>query len=175
MTRMWTGSGCQTMATWSQSAQAASLLRSGRWTLNNTRYLRVVVVDGWWKQHLVQGHDLDLEGDPELDNLKYSDWAHRGKAGEDGRDRASDPEGAHGLPQRDRGPQGHGVQCEWGHEHLPPQVTRYLRDRIVVNFDRPRFPTGKQHYDMLRTQERNSVAVLYQVDSDQKNFLNQGC
>ena len=25
-----------------------------------------------------------------------------------------------------------------------------------------RFPTGKQHYDMLRTQERNSVAVLYQ-------------
>ena len=26
-----------------------------------------------------------------------------------------------------------------------------------------RFPTGKQHYDMLRTQERNSVAVLYQV------------
>ena len=54
-------------------------------------------------------------------------------------------------------------------------MTRYLRDRIVVNFDRPRFPTGKQHYDMLRTQERNSVAVLYQVDSDQKNFLNQGC
>ena len=28
-----------------------------------------------------------------------------------------------------------------------------------------RFPTGKQHYDMLRTQERNSVAVLYQVNS----------
>ena len=27
-----------------------------------------------------------------------------------------------------------------------------------------RFPTGKQHYDMLRTQERNSVAVLYQVN-----------
>jgi len=25
-----------------------------------------------------------------------------------------------------------------------------------------RFPEGKQHYDMLRTQERNSVAVLYQ-------------
>ena len=29
-----------------------------------------------------------------------------------------------------------------------------------------RFPTGKQHYDMLRTQERNSVAVLYQVTAE---------
>ena len=31
-----------------------------------------------------------------------------------------------------------------------------------------RFPEGKQHYDMLRTQERNSVAVLYQ--GPQKGF-----
>lgn len=31
-----------------------------------------------------------------------------------------------------------------------------------------RFPEGRQHYDMLRTQERNSVAVLYQ--GPQKGF-----
>ena len=34
-----------------------------------------------------------------------------------------------------------------------------------------RFPTGKQHYDMLRTQERNSVAVLYQVTAERSKGL----